>query len=297
MPLKFIKINTLFFSICATLFTFHSTAFAGAIWFETKERVKINDGSMSQALEIVNEQPALQRGKDDIAVYGIEAPSKWNNNYHDGVFLPEKVAGEQNNLIYIIKSSHSIRYEIKAISSSLSKAGKMSISGAKINLFLYGKKGFALDQNENMVADNIKTKFPFEIIDKKVSTNYWLETGQNMDIQLVFAGRPVPNNTIRLFTKDSVYENFKTDADGKLNIKLPSPNEQVFSHTRDVCQYRLESYYEHDDIAYSTTLTLLVHPKRKSSNFVVGLYTLFGAMGVSVVFVFVKRAKSNKEIV
>lgn len=269
--------------------------FAKSIWFTTNKPGHNSDGSIFAELQICSDSDLLEQPGLKPLVFGNEVPSKWNKNYHKGNFILNPVdKGEWINN-YIVNSTHSIRYGIKAIFNNVLSDGRKVFSCAKINLFLYGKRGFDPLNSEHDVIEKMEFNFPFEIVDKNVAYNYWIQVGQKLNLLLLFSGKPLSNNKLTVFDNKTICGEYFTDEEGVVKFELPFPKDNPFKHTRDVCHYRIETEHEQNGILYYTTLTLLVHPQRKNSNFSVGLYTLFGGLSMSLAFVVYKRKRAKSK--
>jgi hypothetical protein len=283
-----------FFSICFSYLLFPGIAFSEGICFETKELLRLNDGSVSQELYLTS--TSHQNSTEDVMVSCQEVPSLWNEEYHEGVFVLEKTLDKQRLPVHVLKSSHSIRYEVKAISEFLTEERSVNVLGAKINLFLYGKRDFNPLERDHEFVENQDIFFPLEINDENASSGYWIQTGQKCQLQVLFFGKPLANKTIKLFIKDSLCGEFITDERGHVTVILPHPGRGVFRHTVDTCNYHLQVQHEYVGKEYISTMTLLVHPTRKGQNrFFVGFYALLGTMAVSTVFVVMKRLKRHED--
>lgn len=287
----------IFFPLCFSLLFSSALAFSEGIWFETKERVRLNDGGVSQELYINPAPSSFQNSTDDIKVFFQERPSRWSNDYHKGVFVLNKASDKQGLSVHVLKSSHSIRYEVKAVSEFLTEEGTVNVLGAKINLFLYGKRNFNPLEQDHELIESQDTSFPLEIDDENASTGYWIQTGQKCELQVFFLEKPLANKTIELFIKDNLYGEFITDEQGHVTVALPHPGNEVFRHTGDMCNYHLQVQHEHKGKKYISTLTLLVHPTRKGKNrFFAGFYALLGTVAVSTAYVAMKRLKRVEDV-
>lgn len=267
-----------------------TNSFADAIWFGTEQPIYNRDGSVSSKLTLCSENILYSKG-NNVFVFGNEVPSKWKKEHHKGFFRLRNIAKEEEPPAFLVNSSHSIRYKVKAVVADFAGNGMKRISCAKVNLFLYGKRGFDPDQNEHGIVENKEFAFPFEIVDLKAALHYWIEAGHDFKIKLLFQGRPLANKKVRVFANNIKNGEFATDAQGQLKFNLPYPDDLPFKHTRDFCHYRIEAEHEQGNIVYSTTLTLIVHPERKNSNFIVGIYTLFGSLAGGMAFVVFKRKR------
>ncbi len=284
--------NIIFVLMLLVTFYFVSrNGFAESIWFIKSKAERNSDGGVSAELQICSDNPLLESSDLGPLVYGREVPSKWNKNYHKEAFKLKQIESDMSRPTYIVNSRHSIRYEIKAIYNNILNDGRKSVSCAKIDLFLYGKREFDPLENDHDVAEKMNVKFPFEIIDKNVATNYWIQTDQLFDLQLLFDGEPLSNKKVTVFDNKTICGEYLTDDEGGVKIRLPFPKDNPFKHTRDVCHYRIVAEHEEGYTVYNTTLTMLVHPQRKNSNFVVGLYTLLGSLACGIVFVVFKRKR------
>lgn len=286
----------IFFSLCFSQIFFTGIAFSDGIWFETMERVRLNDGSVSQELYLSTTPSSSQNSSEGAMVSCQEMPSRWDQDYHKGIFVLKRTLDKQLLPVHVLKSSHSIRYEVKAISEFSTEEGTVNILGAKINLFLYGKRDFnPLERNHEFI-ENQDVSFPLEINDENASSGYWIQTGQICQLQVLFLGKPLANKTIELFIKGNLYGEFITDEQGHVTVTLPHPGKGVFHHTVDTCNYHLLVQHEYAGKKYISTLTLLVHPTRKGQNrFFTGFYALLGTMAVSTVFVVMKRLKRDED--
>lgn len=294
---KRVKELFIFFFVFIITLCSAKTGLADNIWFVSNEPHKINDGSVSQNLNLLSGNPLSRNIIGNTTVFAQEVPSKWNKKYHKGIFCLEKSIDKKGSQAYVINSKHSIRYEVKAITNRIISKEEKKVMSAKINLFLYGKMDFKSLENDHQFIKDQKFDFPLEIIDEKASSNYWLQAGQDINIQLLFFGKHLPEKTIKLFINDTFYEEFKTDAESRLVLKLPFPEEGVFRHSKDVCHYRLDTQHKYENTTYITTLTMLVHPARNNDRLLVGLCVLIGTICIAASFVFVKRAKNRNQIV
>jgi len=286
----------IFFSLCLSHLFFSGIAFSEGIWFETMERVRLNDGSVSQELYL-NTASSLSRNSIEGAMVSCqEMPSRWNQDYHKGIFVLKRTLDKQLLPVHVLKSSHSIRYEVKAISEFSTEEGIVNVLGAKINLFLYGKRDYHPLELDHEFTENQDISFPLEINDENASTGYWIQTGQKCEMEVLFFGKPLANKTIQLFIKEHLYGEFITDEQGYVTLTLPHPGKGVFLHTVDICNYHLLVQHEYEGTKYISTLSLLVHPTRKGKNhFFAGFYALLGTMAVSTVFVVKKRLKRDMD--
>jgi hypothetical protein len=279
--------------LCFSQIFFSGIAFSEGIWFETKEPVRLNDGSVSQELNLVS---SALSSADDAMVSCQEMPSLWNKDYHKGIFVLETTLGKQRLPVHILKSSHSIRYEVKAISEFPTEEDTVNVLGAKINLFLYGKRDFNPLERDHILFENQDISFPLEISDENASSGYWIQTGQKCELQVLFFGKPLANKTIKLLIQDKLHGEFTTDGQGHVTLTLPDPGKDFFRHTGDICNYHLLVQHENAGKKYISTLTLLVHPTRKGQNrFFAGFYALLGTMGISTAFVVMKRLKRHED--
>lgn len=285
----------IFLSLYFIHLLFSGIAFSDGIWFEIKEPVRLNDGSVSQELYLTSASSSSQNSTDDAMVFCQEMPHRWNKDYHKGIFVLERTLDKHRLPVHILKSSYSIRYEVKAISEFLTDEGTVNILGAKINLFLYGKRDFNPLEQDHEFIENQGFSFPLEINDVNASSGYWIQTGQRCELEVLFFGKPLADKTVKLFIKDNLYGEFITDEQGHVALTLPHPGKDVFRHTGDICNYHLQVQHEYEGKEYISTLALLVHPTRKGQNhFFTGFYALLGTMGISIAFVVMKRMKRDE---
>lgn len=286
----------IFFFLCFGQIFFSGITYSEGIWFETKEPVRLNDGSVSQELCLNIVSSSSQNSTEDAMVSCQEMSSRWNRNYHKGIFVLERNLNKQHQPVHVLKSSHSIRYEVKAVSEFSTEDDTEIVLGAKINLFLYGKRDFNPLEQDHEFIENQDISFPLEINDENASTGYWIQTGQKCKLQVSFFGKPLANKTVKLFIKDNLYGEFLTDEQGHVAVTLPHPGKGVFHHTVDTCNYHLLVQHEYEGKKYVSTLALLVHPTRKGQNrFFTGFYALLGTMAASTAFVVMKRLKRNED--
>ncbi len=267
--------------------------FSDGIWFKAKNSYRVNDGSVSQELHLSSDHDLSKDYMRDVIVFGSEAESKWHKDYHKGIFLLKKVLHKEKTRTYIVNSRHPIRYEFKAVSTFITKRDKMIVMGAKINIFLYGQRSFDPQERDHEFVDTDEPAFSLDIVDKNASSNYWIKVGQRLNIGTIFLKEPLVNKSVNFFINNSFYGKFKTDDNGKLSFVLPSPENGVFQHSRDVCHYHLEVEHEYEDTTYISTLTILVHPERIVNTPIAGFSTLIGTMGIAVLFVIVRRKKKQ----
>ena len=278
------------------LFLIHTSAISTPIRFEVKDTSRLNDGSVSNTMELVSENPLFNEVNDKAIVFGREVESKWNKKFHNGTFLLEKSLTDSRT-VYTLHSSHSIRYEVKAVSDYFTEDKRKIILCAKINTFLYGKRDFNPDKYDHVIMDKPKYDFPLEIVDKDASTNYWIQIGQKINIKLNFLNKSLKDKKIKLFIRDCFVEDYETDSTGSLSFVLPGNEDELFNHSRDVCHYFLQVEHDYEGKTYISTLTLLVHPARKRNNFEYGIYTIMGTMVLSIIYVTAKRSKSRQKFI
>jgi hypothetical protein len=286
----------IFFSLCFIHLFTSGIAFSEGIWFETMERVRLNDGSVSQELYLNTASSSSRNSIEGAMVSCQEMPSRWSQDYHKGIFVLKRTLDKQRQPVHVLKSNHSIRYEVKAISEFSTEEGTVTVLGAKMNLFLYGKRDFKPLERDHDFIERQDISFPLEINDENASSGYWIQTGQKCDLHVFFLGKPLANKTVMLFIKDSLCGEFITDEQGHVTVALPHPGRGVFRHTIDTCNYHLQVQHEYAGKKYISTLALLVHPTRQGQNrFFVGFYALLGTMAVSTAFVVMKRLKSDED--